>query len=167
MILRPYKGTLPQIHKETFIAAGAHIIGQVVIARGVSVWFNAVIRGDMDSIIIDENSNVQDNAVIHVADNAPVKIGKNVTIGHSAVIHGCEIGDNCLIGMNATVLDGAKIGDNCIVGANALVPAGKKIPPRSLVVGVPAKVVRELSEEEIQGLTDHAIKYRALWEEAY
>ncbi len=167
MSLFTFKNVLPNIHKNTFIAPGSQIIGKVTIGSGSSVWHNAVIRGDMNSIEIGQNSNIQDNAVVHVDSDHPTIIGNNVTIGHGAVIHGCELGNNVLIGMNATILDGAKIKDGSIVGANALVSQGKTYPKGSLILGVPAKAVKELSENEIKHLESHAQKYKRLWEENY
>lgn len=160
------KGT-PQIATHSFIAPGAQIIGEVIIGSGTSVWHNAVIRGDMAGIRIGKNSNIQDNSVVHVASGFPTIIGDYVTVGHGAIIHGCIIGDKVLVGMNATILDGAEIGDGCIIGANALVPQGKKIPPNSMVLGVPGKVAKTLSADDVAGLEAHALKYRSIWEELY
>lgn len=160
------KGT-PQIAEHSFIAPGAQIIGEVCLGTGSSVWHNAVIRGDMAAISIGENSNVQDNSVVHVATGFPTVVGNYVTIGHGAIIHGCRIGDRVLIGMNATILDGAEIGDGCVIGANALVPQGKKIPPNSMVLGVPGKIVKTISETDVAGLEAHALRYRKIWEDLY
>lgn len=167
MNLSTYKNILPNIHKNTFIAPGVQIVGMVSIDSGSSVWHNAVIRGDMNKVVIGKNSNIQDNAVIHVDSDHPTLIGDNVTIGHGAIVHGAKIGNNVLIGMNATVLDGAEIKDGSIVGANALVSQGKTYPEGSLILGVPAKAVKELSKEEIDHLEKHANKYKKLWEENY
>jgi len=141
------------------IAKNATIVGNVELEEDVSIWYNAVIRGDLDKIVIGKGSNVQDNCVIHVSKGYPTIIGGYVSIGHGAVLHGCRIGDNVLVGMNATILNGAKIGDNCIIGANALITQNKEIPPNSLVLGVPGKVVRELSEEEIKSIKENALRY--------
>ncbi|WP_342641261.1 gamma carbonic anhydrase family protein [Rhodoligotrophos ferricapiens] len=146
-----------------WVADSAAVIGDVRIARNVSVWFGAVIRGDNDPIHIGENTNIQDNAVLHSDEGVPLTIGRNVTVGHKAILHGCTIGDNSLIGMNATILNGAKIGCNCLIGAGALIPEGKVIPDNSLVLGMPGKVVRELGEEECQGLVQSAEHYVANW----
>ncbi|WP_457590988.1 gamma carbonic anhydrase family protein [Geoglobus sp.] len=135
--------------ERVFIADTAVVRGDVEIGSDSSVWFNAVIRGDLDRVSIGEKTNVQDNAVIHVDEGFPALIGDRVTIGHSAVIHGCRIADNSLIGMNAVVLNGAEIGEYSIVGAGAVV-TGKRYPERSLILGVPAKVVREVTEQEIE-----------------
>ncbi len=133
---------------DIFIADGAKIIGDVNIHKNANIWYNAVLRGDEDSITIGESTNIQDNCTVHVAHDIPTKIGNFVTVGHNAVIHGCTIEDNCLIGMGATILDGAKIGEGSIVGANALVTGNTVIPPNSLVLGSPAKVVKEISANE-------------------
>jgi len=135
----------------------------VTIANGASVWPCAVLRGDIAEVIIGENSNVQDNACIHVNHNQPAVIGKGVTVGHGAVVHGATVGDNCLIGMNAVVLE-SEIGPNCIIGAGSVVTAGKKIPAGSLVIGVPAKIIRTLSEDEVNGIIKNAAEYLALAE---
>lgn len=163
----PFKEKHPVIDPQAFVAPGAQIIGQVTLQAGSSVWHGAIIRGDMDKIIIGKNSNVQDNSVVHVSEGHPVSIGDDVTIGHHAVIHGCTIGNQVLVGMNATVLDGAQIGDGCIIGANALIPQGKVIPPHSMVLGIPGKVVKQISLAEREDLVKHALKYRLLWEKNY
>ena len=146
--------------QDVWIAPGARVMGKVIMARGVSVWFNAVIRGDNDPITIGENSNIQDCTVMHSDPGSPLTIGDGCTIGHKAIIHGCTIGDNTLIGMGATVLNGAVIGKNCLVGANALVTEGKTFPDGSLIVGSPAKAIKPLSEAAIQGLRGSALHYR-------
>lgn len=128
-----------------WIADSASVIGSVVLENNASVWFNAVVRGDCDTITIGENSNIQDGAVLHADVGVPLTIGRNVTVGHKVMLHGCSIGDNSLIGINAVVLNGAKIGRYCIIGAGALIPEGKEIPDFSLVVGSPGRVVREVS----------------------
>ncbi|HIG41770.1 MAG: gamma carbonic anhydrase family protein [bacterium] len=145
--------------EDYFVADNATVIGSVVLGNNVSVWFNAVVRGDNDFISIGDNSNVQDGAVIHNFAGIPVHIGENVTIGHKAMVHGCEIGDNSLIGINAVILDHARIGKNCLIGANSLIPEGKVIPDGSLVMGSPGKVVRELTAEQIDGLLVSAMGY--------
>lgn len=140
-------------------AKNATVIGNVEFGEGTNIWYGAVIRADAAPMKIGANSNVQDNCVLHSNINQMTVIGRNVTIGHSAVIHGCTVEDNILIGMNATVLDGAVVGEGSIVGANALIPAGKIIPPRSMVLGVPGKVVREVTEEEVQANIRNALWY--------
>ncbi len=147
------------IHDSVYIAEGAIVIGDVTIAKDASVWHNCVLRGDINSIEIDEGTNVQDGTVIHLADDYGVKVGKYVTIGHSALIHACEVEDECLIGMHSTIMDGAKIGKRSIVGAGAVVTQHKQIPPGSLVLGNPAKVVRQLTEEEQNKIREWAEKY--------
>ncbi|MCS3901919.1 gamma carbonic anhydrase family protein [Methanococcus voltae] len=141
------------------IAKNATIIGKVIFEEDVNIWYGAVIRADMNTITIKKNSNVQDNCVVHCSKDYPTTIGEGVSVGHCAVIHGCTIGNNVLVGMNATVLNGAKIGDNCIIGANALVPQNKEIPANSLVMGVPAKVIRELTDEEVFSIKKNAEQY--------
>ena len=149
----------PRLGNGAYIAQGAVVIGDVEMGQESSIWYNAVARGDINQITIGDFSNVQDNAVLHVADDFGCHIGDWVTVGHTAIIHACQIGDECLIGMGATVLDGAVIGEQCIIGANALVTGGTKIPPGSMVVGSPAKVKRALSDEERSSLREWAQKY--------
>ena len=144
---------------EHFVAANATVIGNVILHDCASVWFNVVIRGDNDPIIIGEGSNIQDGAVLHTDPGFTLKIGQNVTVGHKAMLHGCEVGDGSLIGINAVVLNGAKIGKGCLIGANALVPEGMEIPDYSLVVGSPAKIKRTLNAEQVQGLLQNAQHY--------
>jgi carbonic anhydrase/acetyltransferase-like protein (isoleucine patch superfamily) len=144
---------------EWFVADSAVVIGNVLLRANASVWFNAVIRGDNELITIGENSNVQDGCVLHTDPGWPLVIGSHVTIGHKAMLHGCTIGDNSLVGINAVVLNGAKIGRNCLIGANALVTEGKEIPDNSMVLGSPGKVVRELTPEQIAGLRHSALHY--------
>jgi carbonic anhydrase/acetyltransferase-like protein (isoleucine patch superfamily) len=148
---------------EAWIAPDAVLIGRVRIAPGASVWWGAVLRGDNELIDIGPGSNVQDGCVLHTDIGFPMTIGAGCTVGHKAILHGCVLEDNVLVGMGATVLNGARIGRNSLVGANALVPEGRQIPGRSLVVGMPAKVVRELSEEAIAGLEASAAGYVANW----
>lgn len=142
-----------------YLAEGARIVGDVTIGEGSSMWYNAVIRGDSNPIVIGENTNVQDNAVLHVSHSNPLEIGDNVTIGHGAIIHGCTIGNNVLIGMGAIILDGAVIEDNCIIGAGALVTQNKIIPSGSLAFGNPAKVMRQITEEEKDFILENANEY--------
>ncbi len=133
-----------------FVAESAAVIGSVVLNHNVSVWFGAVVRGDYDTVTIGANSNIQDCAVVHMDDTYPVTIGEGVTVGHHAVVHGCTVGDNSLIGIHAVVMNGARIGENCLIGSNALVTEGKTIPDGSLVLGSPGRVVRDLTEEEVE-----------------
>lgn len=141
------------------ICPGAQVIGNVELGEDVSIWHGAVLRGDTDSITIGNNSNVQDNCVVHCTKGFPVKIGDNVSVGHGAVVHGCTLEDNVLIGMNATVLNGAHIGKNSIVGAGAVVSEGKEFPENSLILGVPAKLIKELSPEQVQMIQNNADNY--------
>jgi carbonic anhydrase/acetyltransferase-like protein (isoleucine patch superfamily) len=154
-----YFGQKPDVARAAFVAANATIVGDVTLGARSSVWYGCVLRGDINSIAIGEGSNVQDGTIVHLADDHGVRVGNFTTIGHAAIIHACDIGDECLIGMGATVLDGAKIGDRCIVGANALVTQRFVAPPGSMILGAPAKVVRALSEEEQRGLRRWAEKY--------
>ena len=141
------------------ICPGAQVIGDVELGEDTSIWHGAVVRGDTDSITIGDNSNVQDNCVVHCTKGFPVEIGKNVSVGHGAVVHGCKLDDNVLIGMNATVLNGAHISKNSIVGAGAVVSEGKEFPEGSLILGVPARAVKELTAPQIQHIQDNADNY--------
>lgn len=145
MIYR-YKEHIPKIDASAFIADGAKIIGDVTIGRETSIWFNVVLRGDEGSIKIGKRCSIQENTVCHLYEEFPLILEDEVTVGHSAIIHGCTLKKGVLVGMGATVLDGAVIGENSIIGANALVPAGKEIPPNSLVFGSPGEVVREITD---------------------
>jgi gamma-carbonic anhydrase len=151
----------PVLGRGVYLAKTAVVLGDVTLGDHASVWYGAVLRGDINRIVVGANSNIQDNAVVHLADDFPCLIGEWVTVGHSAIIHACTVGDECLIGMGATILDGAEIGAQSIVGANALVTGGTKVPPGSLVLGSPAKVVRALKPEERAGLKWWAEKYVA------
>ncbi|MFD3156050.1 gamma carbonic anhydrase family protein [Haloimpatiens sp. FM7330] len=157
-----YKDKSPKIDKSTFIAESADVIGDVTIEKNVSIWFGAVLRGDSNIICVGENTNIQDNTVVHVdSGKYPTIIGNNITIGHNAIIHGCKINDNVLIGMGTIILNGAEIGKNTIVGAGSLVTQNKKIPEGVLCLGSPAKVVRKLTQEEIKSIqesVDHYVK---------
>lgn len=159
--LRTHLTKNPVIGDGCYIAPGAVVIGDVEMEAHSSVWFNATVRGDINAIRIGEGSNIQDNAVVHLADDFPCLIGNYVTVGHSAIIHACTIGDETLIGMGAVVLDGAKVGNQCLVGAKALVTGGTEIPDGSLVLGSPAKVIRPLTPDERASLKPWAEKYVA------
>lgn len=139
----------PQIDPSAYVFDNAIIIGQVTLKANVSIWPGVIIRADNDTIIIDENSNIQEGSVLHIDKGTPLYVGKNVTIGHQVMLHGCTIGEGSLIGMNATILNNAVIGKNCIIGAGALIPEGKVIPDNSVVVGV-AKIVREVTAEDLE-----------------
>jgi carbonic anhydrase/acetyltransferase-like protein (isoleucine patch superfamily) len=146
--LGQFLGKTPDVSGALFIAPGATVVGDVKLGKNSSVFYGAVLRGDINRIVVGEGSNIQDNAVVHLSDDAGVLIGNHVTVGHAAIVHACTIDDGCLIGMGATILDHAHIGADSLVGANALVPQGFKCPPGSLVFGTPARVVRALSPEE-------------------
>lgn len=153
-------GISPDIAEDTWIAPDANVIGNVVLEAGASVWFGCTLRGDNEEIRVGAGSNVQENVVCHTDPGCPLLIGSDCTIGHKAMLHGCEIGAGSLIGMGATVLNGAKIGAGCLIGAGALIPEGKVIPDGSLVMGMPGKVVRELDEAARAGLLASADHYR-------
>lgn len=158
---------MSKIHADTFIAPTATVVGDVTIGEGCSVWYQAVLRGDMAPIKLGRHTNVQDGCLLHVAADYPLVLGDYVTIGHGAIVHGCTIEDGVLIGMGAIILDGAVIGSGSIIGAGALIPEGKVIPPRSLVVGVPGKVVRTIDAERAEHLLAHAREYEELWRQRY
>jgi carbonic anhydrase/acetyltransferase-like protein (isoleucine patch superfamily) len=158
-LLLAFDGHVPQIDADAWIAPNATVIGRVRVAADANVWFGAVLRGDIAEIVLGARSNLQDNAVIHTEAGNPTIIGADVSIGHGAIVHGCVVEDGCLIGMNATVLNGAVIGANSLVAAGALVLEGTVIPPRSLVAGVPVKVRRELTDEEVAGLYGNSARY--------
>ncbi|MCD6436033.1 MAG: gamma carbonic anhydrase family protein [Clostridiales bacterium] len=158
MILN-FKRHKPIISNNVYIARSADVIGQVEIKKDANIWFNAVIRADINKIVIGERTNIQDLTMIHVADEYPTIIGDDVTVGHNVILHGCTISDSCLIGMGAIILDGAFIEENVIIGAGALVTQGKRIPKNSLALGSPAKVVRELTKEEIEYFKISSKKY--------
>lgn len=150
---------MSKIDGSVYIAPGGRIIGDVTIGKNSGVWYNSVIRADTDRIVIGENTNIQDNAVLHVDEGHPMQIGDGVSIGHGAVLHGCSIGDNTVIGMGAIVLNDAKIGKNCIIGAGSMVPGGMEVPDGHIAFGSPCKVRREMTEEEIAGNTENADEY--------
>jgi len=151
----------PRVHESAFVAAGARLVGDVTLAEGASVWYNAVVRGDSAAITLGAGSNLQDNVSVHVGAGHPVVIGRDVSVGHNAVVHGCRIGDGSLIGMGSVILSGAVIGSGCLIAGGAVVLEGAVIPDGSLVAGVPAKVRRELTEEEKAGILRNAQIYRA------
>ena len=157
---------VPAIHESAFVAWNAEVAGAVSLGKDSSVWFSAVVRADIAKVDIGDGSNIQDGTVVHVDTDSPCVIGRGVTVGHSAVLHSCFIGDGALIGMGAIVLNGAEIGSLSIVGAGALVTQGKKFPPRSLILGSPAKLVRPLSDEEVSGISRNAQHYVELAAEA-
>ena len=164
MIILEFQGKRPEVHPEAFVAENCTLIGDVVIEKGASVWFGAVLRGDMNRITLGEGSNVQDNATVHTSAECPALIGKGVTVGHNAIVHGASVGDGCMIGMGACVMDGAVIGEGSLVAAGALVTEKTQIPERSLCVGVPAKVVKTLSPEQSAAVRKNAAHYVRLGE---
>ncbi len=161
-MIRPFKDTSPEIHSSAWVTESAQIIGDVVIGEESSVWFNAVVRGDMNYIRIGKRTNIQDGCVLHVARKTlPLIIGDEVTVGHNVILHACTIGNRCLIGMGAVVMDGAEVEENCIVAAGSLVTQGTKIPSGHLAMGSPARVKRPLTEEEARDIREAASNYVA------
>ena len=159
-MLRSYKGIRPRVGERVYVDASAQVIGDVELGDHSSVWMNAVVRGDVHSIRIGPHTNIQDNCVVHVfKDLHPTVLADHVTVGHSVTLHGCSIGSYCLIGMGAIILNGAKVGEECIVAAGTLIPEGMVVPPRSLVMGLPGKVRRPITEEERTGLRTYAQNY--------
>lgn len=157
----------PQIHKNAFIADSADVLGQVIMGEGSSIWYGAVVRGDIENIKIGKYTNIQDNVTVHTETNIPTELGDYTVVGHNAIIHGCRVGNNCLIGMGAIVLNRAVIGDNSIIAAGSLITEGKIIPPNSLVMGTPGKVVRQVTEKEIEDIKKNAIRYYELWKDKH
>ncbi|MGC8893635.1 MAG: gamma carbonic anhydrase family protein [candidate division WOR-3 bacterium] len=155
-VILPFEGRFPRVGEAIFIAETAAITGDVELATGTSVWYGAVLRGDTNIIRIGENTNIQDLCVLHGDADWPVIIGKRVTVGHGAIIHGCQIEDDCLIGMASVIMNGCVVGPGSIVAGGAVLAPGTRIPPRSLVAGVPGKVKREVTQEEIDGLIRHS-----------
>lgn len=160
MPVRPFRGKHPEIDPSAYVADGAQVIGDVTLGPHASVWFNAVLRGDADRIEIGAGSNIQDGAVVHADPGFPCRVGRDVVVGHGAILHGCEISDECLIGMGAIILNGARLGPGCVVAAGALVPEGKEFPPRSLLMGVPATVKRSVTDEDLAATRAGAAHYR-------
>jgi carbonic anhydrase/acetyltransferase-like protein (isoleucine patch superfamily) len=158
-MIHDFENNTPTLHKDSWVASNAVLIGRVILEKNANVWFNAVLRGDIEPITIGENSNVQDGSVFHTDPGCPLTLGKNVTVGHMVMLHGCEIDDNTLIGIGSTILNKTKIGKNCIIGANTLIPENKIIPSNSLVLGSPGKVIREVTEKEIIEINENAKHY--------
>jgi carbonic anhydrase/acetyltransferase-like protein (isoleucine patch superfamily) len=148
---------------ENWVAPNAHVIGDVTLEKNTSIWFNSTLRGDIENIHIGEGSNIQDGSVLHTDPGYPLKIGKNVTVGHMVMLHGCSINDNTLIGIGAVLLNNSKIGKNCIIGSKSLITENKKIPDNSLVMGSPGKIIRQVTEEEIKAVFDNAVRYQNNW----
>ena len=154
----------PQLDPQSWVAPTAIVIGDVRLAKNASIWWNATLRGDNDPISIGENSNIQDNSVLHTDEGVPLIVGRNVTVGHLVMLHGCSIGDGSLIGIGSVLLNHAVIGKGCIVGANTLIPEGKVFPDYSLIIGSPGKVIRQLSDAEVERLAHSADHYVANWQ---
>jgi len=148
---------------DNWTAPNASIIGDITLEKNTSIWFNATLRGDVENIHVGEGSNIQDGSVLHTDPGYPLKIGRDVTIGHLVMLHGCTIGNNSLIGIGAVILNNSKIGNNCIIGANTLVTENKEIPDNSLVVGSPGKIVRQVTDDEVKLITKNAIHYQENW----
>lgn len=165
-MLLPYRGREPVLEGPCFLAPGAFVIGDVVLARDVSIWFNAVLRGDEAPVRVGAGSNLQDGVLVHTDVGIPAQVGENVTVGHGAILHGAVLEDGCLVGMGAIVLNGARIGRESLVAAGTLIPEGRVIPPFSMVMGSPGRVVRTLREEELQRLRESAPHYVSLWKES-
>ena len=153
----------PKNSGDNWVAPNAVVIGDVTLEKNTSIWFNATLRGDIEKIHIGEGSNVQDSCVLHTDPGYPLQVGKNVTVGHLVMLHGCYIDDNSLIGIGAVLLNGSKIGKNCLIGARALITENKEIPDNSLVMGSPGKIVRKVTEQEIEAMKQNAVRYQNNW----
>ena len=154
-----FENITPTLHKDSWVAANAVLIGKVILKKDANIWFNVVLRGDIEPIIIGEGSNVQDGSVFHTDPGCPLTLGKGVTVGHMAMLHGCEVADDTLIGIGSTILNKTKIGKNCIIGANTLITENKVIPDRSLVLGSPGKIIRQVTDKEIVDIKENARHY--------
>lgn len=159
MLIRPFHDCTPEIHPAARLAETAAVIGEVILGENVTVWYGAVLRGDVGPIRIGRGSNIQDNCTVHCAVDVPTVVGENVVVGHGAILHSCTVEDGCLVGMGSILLDGCVIGEGSVIAAGALVPPGKSIPPRSLVMGVPGRVVRQVTEEEAAANLANAARY--------
>lgn len=166
-MIKEFEGSLPDCDPKTFIAEGAAVIGKVKMKEFSSIWFNCSVRGDVNRIEIGRYTNIQDNSVLHVADDCPCIVGDFVTVGHNAILHGCTVEDHCLIGMGAIVLNHAVVGKGSIIAAGAVVREREIIPPNSLVMGIPAKVIRTNDEKALDSIHAQAIKYKDLWTKRY
>jgi carbonic anhydrase/acetyltransferase-like protein (isoleucine patch superfamily) len=164
LMIYSHNENTPSIGEHCYIAPTSDVIGKVTLRTGSSVWFHATLRADVNAIEIGEQTNIQDNAVLHVTKDQGLSIGKRCTVGHGAILHACSIEDDCLIGMGSIILDGSHIGKESLVGAGALVPPNKSFPPRSLIIGSPAKAIKTLTDEELQRMKDNTQEY---WEFAY
>lgn len=158
-MIRDFNNISPQIHETAFIAPNSTVVGNVILGANTTIWYNAVLRGDIDSIVVGDNTNIQEGCILHCKTGVGIEIGSNVTIGHGAILHSCNIGNNTLIGMGAIILDDSKIGNNCLVAAGSVVTSRTEIPDGSLVVGSPAKVKRVLTEQEITDIKSNANEY--------
>jgi len=158
-MIHNFKNNTPTLHKDSWVASNAVLIGKVILKKDANVWFNVVLRGDIEPITIGERSNVQDGSVFHTDPDCPLTLGKGVTVGHMVMLHGCEVGDDSLIGIGSTILNKTKIGKNCIIGANTLITENKIIPDRSLVLGSPGKIIREVTDKEIEEIKENARHY--------
>ena len=158
-MIHDFENNTPTLHKDSWVASNAVLIGKVVLKKDANIWFNVVLRGDIETITIGEGSNVQDGSVFHTDPGCPLKLGKGVTVGHMVMLHGCEIDDDSLIGIGSTILNKTKIGKNCIIGANTLITENKVIPDRSLVLGSPGKVIRQITDKEVEEIKENAKHY--------
>jgi carbonic anhydrase/acetyltransferase-like protein (isoleucine patch superfamily) len=158
-MIHNFKNNTPTLHKDSWVASNAVLIGKVILKKDSNVWFNVVLRGDIEPITIGEGSNVQDGSVFHTDPDCPLTLGKGVTVGHMVMLHGCEVGDDSLIGIGSTILNKTKIGKNCIIGAHTLITENKVIPDRSLVLGSPGKVIRKVTDKEIEEIKENAKHY--------
>jgi carbonic anhydrase/acetyltransferase-like protein (isoleucine patch superfamily) len=154
-----FENNIPTIDKDSWVASNAVLIGKVILKKDANIWFNVILRGDIEPITIGEGSNVQDGSVFHTDPGCPLTLGKGVTVGHMVMLHGCEVQDNSLIGIGSTILNKTKIGKNCIIGANTLIPENKVIPDKSLVLGSPGKVIRQVTDKEIEEIKENALHY--------
>ena len=154
-----FENNKPIFHKDSWVASNAVLIGKVVLKKDANIWFNVVLRGDIETIIIGEGSNVQDGSVFHTDPGCPLTLGKGVTVGHMVMLHGCEVDDDTLIGIGSTILNKTKIGKNCIIGAHTLITENKIIPDRSLVLGSPGKVIRQVTDKEVEEIRENAKHY--------
>lgn len=157
--LLPFEGRYPALEETAWVAPGATVVGDVRLGERASVWYAAVLRGDTEPITVGDRTNIQDGAVLHADPGFPATVGAGCVVGHKAIVHGATIGDGCLIGMNATVLNGARIGEGSVVGAGAVVPEGREFPPRSLILGIPAKQAGEISDEQLRDIERGAAEY--------
>ena len=158
-MIHNFENNTPTLHKDSWVASNAVLIGKVILKKDANVWFNVVLRGDIEPITIGVESNVQDGSVFHTDPGCPLILGKGVTVGHIVMLHGCEVGDNTLIGIGSTILNKTKIGKNCIVGANTLIPENKIIPDRSLVLGSPGKIIRQVTDKEVEEIKENSRHY--------